>query len=212
MMSEMRQDRIAFDYATARRTDDDGHLHVTQSNVSKAAVNGYYGREIPNSERMGLDPNRIYKLLRDPEELQRGAASFNGKPLLVLHKPQTAEDHDHELTVGSVNNVSFSHPYLKGDLSVWHGPAIAGINNNQQRQLSASYRYDADMTAGTFNGEAYDGVMRNIRGNHVALVENGRAGKDVLVGDSAIPAQSWSGRFADPSWSGRFSDQRKFAG
>jgi hypothetical protein len=211
-MAEMRQDRIAFDVAaaTSRRKDEDGHLHVTQSNLSKATVNGYYGREIPGSERMGLDPNRIYKLLRDPKELEKGAASFNGKPLLVLHKPQTAEDHDQELTVGSVNNVGYNHPFMQGDVSVWHGPAIAGIENNQQRQLSASYRYDPDMTPGTFEGEAYDGVMRNIRGNHMCLVENGRAGSDVLVGDSA-PVQSWGDRFA-PSWDNRFSNQRKFAG
>src|SRR6202012_2673760 len=30
----------------------------------------------------------------------------------------------------------------------------------------------------------YDGVMRDIVGNHVALVEEGRAGPDVMVGDS----------------------------
>ena len=34
------------------------------------------------------------------------------------------------------------------------------------------------------DGEAYDGVMRDIVGNHVALVETGRAGPDVVVGDS----------------------------
>src|SRR5262249_21805840 len=33
---------------------------------------------------------------------------------------------------------------------------------------------------------AYDGVMRNLRGNHVALVEDGRAGDDVVVGDAAL--------------------------
>ncbi|MCV5420626.1 DUF2213 domain-containing protein, partial [Escherichia coli] len=30
----------------------------------------------------------------------------------------------------------------------------------------------------------YDGVMRDIVGNHVALVTEGRAGSDVVVGDS----------------------------
>ncbi len=41
------------------------------------------------------------------------------------------------------------------------------------------------MTPGSYNGEAYDGVMRDIAGNHVALVVQGRAGADVLVNDSA---------------------------
>jgi len=50
--------------------------------------------------------------------------------------------------------------------------------------LSAGYYYTADMTPGTYEGVAYDGVMRNIRFNHVALVVEGRAGSDVVVGDS----------------------------
>ncbi len=44
------------------------------------------------------------------------------------------------------------------------------------------------MTPGvTPNGEPYDGIMRDIIGNHVALVERGRAGSDVLVADSLPP-------------------------
>ena len=185
-MTDMRQDRLALDRgASARSFDEDGHLHVRDVPISKAAVNGYYGREIPRGEEMGLEPNRLYQLLRDPEELKKAAETFNGKPLLNLHKPQTASDHDHELTVGAVHNVYFDAPYLKaGDFHTWDGVSIAGIKTNEQRELSSSYRYDADMTPGEYNGVRYDGVMRNIRGNHVALVESGRAGPDVFVSDS----------------------------
>jgi hypothetical protein len=42
------------------------------------------------------------------------------------------------------------------------------------------------MTGGIFDGKSYDGVMRNIKGNHVALVPEGRAGHDVKVADSAM--------------------------
>lgn len=40
------------------------------------------------------------------------------------------------------------------------------------------------MTPGTYKGQKYDGVMRDIQGNHVALVEAGRAGPDVVVMDA----------------------------
>ncbi len=43
------------------------------------------------------------------------------------------------------------------------------------------------MTPGTYAGVRYDGVMRDIAANHVALVRKGRAGPDVVVGDSALP-------------------------
>ena len=51
-------------------------------------------------------------------------------------------------------------------------------------ELSSAYHYTADMTAGEYEGKHYDGVMRDIVGNHVALVDVGRAGRDVVVSDA----------------------------
>src|SRR5579862_1167055 len=176
------QDRIALDRASVRTIDQDGHLHVAESNISRAAVNGYLGSEIPDGEALGLAPGRVYQLLRDPLELEKAAASFNGKPLLIVHKPQTAADHDRELTVGAIANPRWEAPFLKAELSVWDAAAIAAINSGEQKELSSAYRYRADMTPGTYDGVPYDGVMRDIAANHVALVESGRAGSDVVVG------------------------------
>ena len=186
------QDTLALDRSlTKRRTDEDGHLHVSDVPISKANICGYLGREIPGADALGLKPDQIYQLLRDPAELGKSADTFNGKPLLSLHKPQSANDHDHELTVGSVHDVYWDAPYLRArEMAIWDGASIAGIETGDQKQLSSSYRYEADMTPGELNGVRYDGVMRNIRGNHVALVETGRAGSDVVVSDSALPSTS----------------------
>lgn len=178
------QDRLALDRASVRSIDADGHLHVGESNISRSQVAGYWGREIPDYESLGLQPDKLYQLLRDPAELEKAAASFNGKPLLITHKPQTAADHDHELTVGAVSNVRYEAPYLKAELAVWDAAAIAGITTGGQKELSAAYRYVPVMQAGTYQGVRYDGRMTQIQANHVALVESGRAGSDVVVGDS----------------------------
>ena len=85
----------------------------------------------------------------------------------------------------------FDAPYLKNSLVVWDGEAIKLIEDDKQKELSCGYRYRADMTPGTYEGVRYDGVMRDIRGNHVALVEEGRAGPDVLVADS-IANMQWA--------------------
>lgn len=178
-------DSLAFDRASVRTKDGDGRLHVQLANISKATVNPYLGSEIPDGEQLGLDPKKIYYLLRDPEELAKAAATFNGLPLLLKHKPTSAQDHPREDTIGAVgNDASFESPYLRNSLVVWDGSAIDGIESDLQRELSCSYRYRPDMTPGVFDGMRYDGVMRDIVGNHVALVEDGRAGSDVLVGDS----------------------------
>lgn len=176
---------IAFDRATVRSYDKDGHLHIEQSNISKACVNPYNGVEIPDWEGLGLDPNQVYMLLRDPEELAKAAPTFRGKPLLFVHKPTTAHDHQGDDVVGAVMNPRFEAPYLKAELVIWPVEAIKAVEDEGQKELSCGYRYRADMTPGTYEGEAYDGVMRDIVANHVALVAEGRAGPDVVVGDSA---------------------------
>ena len=177
---------------SARHYDDTGRLHVEGVNISKATVNPYTGKEINEAQdgKPGwkpLDPNKTYNLLRHPDALAEGAETFDQVPILFKHKPSSANDHPSEITVGSTGSGTyFADPYLKTDISVWPAYAIEAIENGAQKQLSAGYGYDADMTPGVYNGMPYDGIMRNIRGNHVALVHEGRAGPDVMVGDEAI--------------------------
>jgi uncharacterized protein DUF2213 len=180
-------DRLALDRASVRSFDEYGHLTVSSTPISKAMVCPYRGDEIPGWQALGLDRGRIYRLFRAPEELAKAASSFDGKPLLLTHRPVTATDHADGLVVGAIGSgVTFKPPYLMAPLSVWTQDAIDLIESGEQKQLSAGYGYDPDMTPGTYQGAPFDGVMRNIRGNHVALVEVGRAGADVVVGDSQL--------------------------
>ncbi|NVN09718.1 DUF2213 domain-containing protein [Nguyenibacter vanlangensis] len=177
---------LAYDrVGSVRITDEDGRLYIARTHISKATVNGYYGREIPNASTLGLDPNRIYQLLRHPDELERAAASFNNIPVLIEHVHVTADTPRKDIVAGSTgSDAEFADPYLDNSMAIWDGEAIELIKSGEQRELSCAYRYEADMTPGTYQGVPYDGVMRNIRGNHVALVEKGRAGSDVLVADA----------------------------
>lgn len=176
---------LAMDDGDNRTIDRDGRMHVKTSNISKANVCDYYGREIPKHGELGLDPNKKYKLLRDPEELKKAAASFNNLPILAQHMPVTAMDHQPHLIIGTTGtDAVFEHPHLKNSTAWWAGGAVQAINSEMMKDLSSSYHFRADMTPGEYEGEAYDGVMRDIVGNHVALVRKGRAGDDVVVGDS----------------------------
>lgn len=174
---------------SARRIDADGRLHVDRSHISKAAVNPYYGLEIPGFESLGLEADRVYRLFRDPVELERAAPSFARIPILSKHIPVTAQSvtDDPELkklVVGAIGSeVTFSAPYLDADLCIWDAAAIAGIDTDKVRELSCAYRYVPVMTPGNFQGQAYDGIMTEIQANHLALVEVGRAGSDVIVAD-----------------------------
>lgn len=183
----MNKNTVAFDKASARSYDANGHLIVDSTVITKAAVNPYYGKEIPDYESLGLDPEKIYNMLRDPTELEKGMHTLGEKQLLIKHIFVSADEPQKESIAGTIgSNLEMIGNDVKGSLTVWDKEAINLIESGKLAELSASYFYDPVMKSGTFNGQAYDGIMTNIRGNHVALVERGRIGRDALVAD-ALP-------------------------
>lgn len=175
---------MAFD-RSGRSYDRFNRLRVEKSNITKANVCEYYGWEIPGWEDLRLDPDRKYRLWRHPDELAKGAATFNGLPILGRHIPHSANLPRKEDTVGSAGtDARYEHPYLTNSLIFWDGDAIEDIESKDREQLSSAYAYKPDMTSGvTPDGERYDGIMRDIVGNHIAQIPEGRVGDDVVVGD-----------------------------
>lgn len=174
---------MAFDKSN-RKIDVDGRLHVKKSHISKATINPYHGREIPDFEALGLQADKVYNLLRDPRELEKAAPTFARLPILSEHVPVTVDAPRPDLVVGAIGSeVTFNAPYLDADICIWDAAAIAGIETNSVRELSCAYRYVPVMQPGEFEGQVYDGIMTQIQGNHLALVELGRAGSDVVVSD-----------------------------
>lgn len=180
------KNRIAFDArASVRTKDENGFLHVAVSNLTKETVNPYYGREIPGWQERGLDPQRVYYGWRSGKELEKGASTFSGLPLLLDHHIEDAEAPQKEYRVGTVGtDARWEAPYVRASLVVTDAEAIRAIEDGSMRELSCAYRYDPLWEAGTFEGVEYDFIMSNIRGNHVALVAEGRAGSDVVVADA----------------------------
>lgn len=201
--------QLALDAKLSNRSyDRDGQLHIRRTPISKATVNPYYGREIPEAESLGLQPDKVYYLLRDPGELAKAASSFANKQLMFKHIAVSAEDPKQDSIAGTIGSeVAFEAPYLMADMAVWDAEAIAGIETETVRELSASYYYRADMTPGIYEGHRYDGVMRDIKGNHVALVEAGRAGSDVMAADEKEFAFDWEESKHPRSANGEFGTE-----
>lgn len=182
----LNKKNIAFDKAASVRSiDANGFLHVAMTPISKAMVSPYLGEELGEIE--GIDPAAVYYGLRDPDELRAAAATFNGLPLLLNHHEESAENPQKEWRVGSTGtDAEFDGEYLKNSLSVTDKTAIDLIESGEMKEISCAYLFDADFTPGEYKGVKYDFVMRNIKGNHVALVAEGRAGHDVKVADNNI--------------------------
>lgn len=168
-----------------RSQDPFGRMKVEWTNISKANVCPYLGKEIPGWKALGLDEAKVYMLWRHPEELAKAAHTFDMVPLMDEHIVVDAANPEKEYIAGTIGSgVRFKAPYLQAPLAIWVGDSVDDVKSRRKRQLSCGYGYKPDMTPGvTPEGVAYHGVMRHIVGNHVTIVKDGRAGPDVLVAD-----------------------------
>ena len=185
----MTQQIIALD-ASHRTMDINGFMHVPISKITKAGVNPYRGNEIPNWEELGLEAARIYYLLRCPVELEKGYKTFNNLPMLSEHVPIHSAKIPKEKLCGNLGDRGeFINNAVYNSLIITDAQQIKLVESGEKKGLSLGYFFTADMTSGTYEGVRFDGVMRRILGNHIALVKIGRAGADIVVGD-AMPSNT----------------------
>jgi uncharacterized protein len=162
--------------ADKRVRDADGRMHVADCVLTAAQVNPYLGKEVPDSEQRGLQPDRVYYIYRHPDALKAAvdAGLFENLPLMLEHIATTAADPQKALIAGSISNVRWQSGKVLGDIAVWDQAAIDLIESGRQRELSCGYAYEPVLESGSVDGQRYTLVMRNIVPNHCALVSEGR--------------------------------------
>ena len=184
--------QLVFDDASgarqsARSIDSNGFMRVANCPLTKEQVAPYLGREIPNFRSLGLEPDRIYQVYRPASDLSKPSTinSVKGIPLLLDHAPVSPDDLREDQLVGSLGDAAkWDGTYLRCNLNILAKKAQDHIKDHSMRELSLSYAYTPVIKAGSFKGKHYDIVMKDIKANHLALVEAGRAGSDVRVCDS----------------------------
>ena len=183
-----KNDILTFDASTVRHVDNNGNLHVERSPVTRVQVAPYFGYEIPGWQERKLKPDKYYYGYRCAEELSKPETlnSLKGIPIQLNHHDDYPDAPAKSTRIGSTGDfVKFEEPFLFCSLHIQDQNAIDRINDNSMRELSLGYYYEPDFTPGTTDsGQKYDFVMRNIRANHLALVEAGRCGPQVAVYDS----------------------------
>ena len=193
-MRKLVYDRSPVD--SVRTVDDNGYLHVGISNITKEQVAPYLGSEIPGFEKLGLKPDEIYSVYRPASELSKPATveSLNGIPVLLKHAEDSAEAPASNRVGSTGTDAKWEPPYLTNSLHIQDADAIRRINDGTMREISMGYFYTPVLKHGEFEGEPYDIVMTDISCNHVALVEEGRAGHDVSVKDSTLTLPAGGGK------------------
>ena len=117
-------------------------------------------------------------------------ASFRNVPITMGHPAErlVTADNAKRLSVGFVGeNLRVDGEWLVMPITITDAETISQIESGTV-QLSGGYLSDVRDEAGEYNGEVYDAVQTNIRGNHVAIVQQARAGADARLNLDAADA------------------------
>lgn len=121
---------------------------------------------------------------RPPEEAFRADVleSFSLVPLTNNHPPTGLLDAENTklFQVGTVEMPHQDGDKVRAKILVTDSAVVNQMAAGKV-ELSCGYVCDLDFEAGEVDGQRYDAVQRNVRGNHVALVHAGRAGPEVRV-------------------------------
>lgn len=159
----------------------DGFLICRNVPIARTGDQDYLGSEIGLD---GEDAGKIIPVHRSPEEVFSPAtmASFEGKPVTNDHPPGIIGPDDVRLyEMGHAENIRRGSDewadYILADLHIHAGELIDAIQGGK-REVSCGYECDYVQDAdGSYS-------QKNIRGNHIAVVDRGRAGKRAAILDS----------------------------
>lgn len=155
---------------------------IKDNPITKAGIFPYLGKQISPS----LEPDRIYQVYRPEEEIKKAANTFKLVPLV--------DDHTMLGPAFTPAEQKGVHGVLGEDIQERNGTLFADVKifseqlkreiQDGKKELSLGYFCKYDLTPGQYNGMHYDAVQRDLKGNHIALVDNGRMGHDVRVMDA----------------------------
>lgn len=163
-MNTLRYDKTAF-----RATKTDEGFLVDFPVVGRIGIQRYQKAD-----------GSIYRELRLPEEVFNAdsLSSFAGKPITFGHPddPVNAENAK-QLTIGTMQSDGVQDgDHVRSKIVIHDGESIKKIERLKIKELSLGYSVTLDETPGIWNGQEYDAIQRNIKINHLAVVEHGRAG------------------------------------
>ena len=155
----------------------EGFLICRNVPIARTGTQDYLGSEV------GKPDEQIVTVERTEEEVFSPAAmaSFEGKPFTDDHPPVLlTPENAGQYEKGHVQNVRRGtgefKDFLVADIHIHDAATIAAIQNGK-RQISCGYECEYAEQ----DGRMY---QKDIRGNHVALVDEGRAGDKAAIMDA----------------------------
>lgn len=170
-----------YDTAPINRVTQDaqtGFVHITNVPIAIVGVFPYIKADGSVEMEAKLPTELLSEVTVD---------SANSKPVTDNHPDElvTQINASKYMKGFTATNAHVENDALKVDMTITDKSLINEINKGKQ-ELSIGFETEVVPKKGEYKGVAYDSVQRNIQINHVAVVEQGRAGHSVrLLGDSA---------------------------
>jgi hypothetical protein len=173
-------DRYDIDAAAKVNVTADGYLTATPR-VARTGIQLYLGSEV------GVADKQVVRIYRPPEEVFNTDSmhTFAHKPMTDDHPPQPVTSKNwKQFSRGQVGDeVARDGEFIRVPMVLMDHGLVTKVQNGKA-ELSVGYTCDLEMTPGiTADGQEYDGIQKNIRVNHIAVVDQGRAGKQARIGD-----------------------------
>jgi uncharacterized protein len=169
-------------------------IHFERLDASRVQQTPQGGLRAPAAiTRVGIFEYRapngtITRELRPPEEVfaADSLSTARGAPVTDLHPPEGLVSPATWKTrsVGHLgDDVRADGEFVAADVVVQDAREVQAIRSGDRAEISMGYRCELDATPGTWRGQRYDAVQRQIRYNHAALGPRGwgRAGADVAL-------------------------------
>ena len=164
-----------------REFTDEGFLIVKDNKLARSGILEY----LP--EELGLPSNGqgMIKIFRDPVDLfdEKVLESFKSKTVTLQHPSKFVDSKNLENRVGwSKDDIRQEGDYILGSIVV---DSQEGIDAIEKGTAEISLGYEADVVAmdGVYNGERYTHIFKDMKGNHIAIVDRGRNGSMCKISD-----------------------------
>lgn len=177
-------DRVSYRVESKRQYTDEGFLKVP-ARVARTGIQQYLASELGIKER---SPNSIINVYRPADQVfdQSSLESYAGKDVTNDHpSDMVSADNYKNLTCGHVASSGRQDgDFVVCDLIIKDAATIKLVESGKV-QLSAGYTAEYEPEKGFADGVEYEFVQRDIKINHVALVERARAGAQARVFDGS---------------------------
>ncbi|KQS55911.1 hypothetical protein ASG17_07625 [Brevundimonas sp. Leaf363] len=177
------------------RLTRDGYL-VADAKIARTGIQLYRGKEADPENRHGFRDQAVVRVLRPESEVfsTDAMASFAHRPVTNDHPAESVSAtnwKDHSVGITG-NEIARDGAFIRVPMVVMDKAAIDAWKAGK-RELSCGYTCDLAFEPGvTADGQAYDAIQKNIRGNHLAIVGRGRAGSECRIGDMGAPENGQS--------------------